>query len=264
MAAKIHPVILSRRNGHTSLAAIPNLLSETIPETGLGSQPVAANCAPGIRRENIRLAAHGCNEEHRFLVAEQPREIGIQPREIVLEPVARNTAPTVAAAASILSDEDKDALMQVLPSDHIIEDEVMFRRAGEKRRGSGRGRSPGNIRHRADTPETGYGYIAAGDGLGTYEGCFSVDSFVEKPDLPTAEGYVGTAVCSCGERVSFRMRCFQIRYPQKARVEGAERDLDFLRLVSEPFAALPSKSIDHAVMIEGRCCALRHWVERRL
>lgn len=118
-----------RRNGHTSLAAIPNLLSETIPETGLGSQPVAANCALGVRFENIRLAAHGYNEEHRFLVAEQPREIGIQPREIVLEPVARNTAPTVAAAASILSTKHKDALMQMLPSYHIIEDEPMFRRA---------------------------------------------------------------------------------------------------------------------------------------
>jgi len=67
-----------------------------------------------------------CNEEHRFLVAEQLREIGIQPRDIVLEPVARNTAPAVAAAASILSAEDKNALMLVLPSDHIIEDEVMF------------------------------------------------------------------------------------------------------------------------------------------
>lgn len=102
-------------------------------------------------------------------------------------------------------------------------------------------------------PETGYGYIAGGDGLGTYEGCFSVDSFVEKPDFLTAEGYVkdsgyfwnsGMFLLSANAFLS-QYNAFEpdIRKGMEAVVEGAERDLDFLRPVSEPCAALPSKSI---------------------
>ena len=179
-----------------------------------------------------------CNEEHRFLVAEQLREIGIQPREIVLEPVARNTAPAVAAAASILSAEDEDALMLVLPSDHIIEDEVMFRRAVKTAAEAAAEGALVTFGIEPTHPETGYGYIAGGDRLGTYEGCFSVDSFVEKPDLPTAEGFVkdGGYLWNSGMFL-FRANTFldecrnfepEISHGAADAVEGAEKDLDFL------------------------------------
>ena len=80
--------------------------------------------------------------------------------------------------------------MLVLPSDHIIEDEVMFRRAAKNAVEAAADGALVTFGIEPTHPETGYGYIAAGEGLGTYEGCFSVDSFVEKPDLPTAEGYL--------------------------------------------------------------------------
>lgn len=139
--------------------------------------------------------------------------------------------------------------MQMLQSDLIIEDEVMFRKA---------------VNNAADGalvtfgierthPETGYGYIVGGDGLGTYEGRFSVNSSVEKPDLLTAEVYVkdsgylwdsGMFLLSANAFLSeYDAYEPDIRKGTGAIVEGAERDLDFLRLVPEPCTALPSKSI---------------------
>ena len=143
--------------------------------------------------------------------------------------------------------------MQMLPSDHIIEDEVMFRRAVKNAAEAAAAGALVTFGLEPTHPETGYGYIAGGEGLGTYEGCFSVDSFVEKPDLLTAEGYVkdsgyfwssGTFLLSANAFLS-EYDAFEpdVRRGVEAVVEGAERDLDFLRLVSEPCAALPSKSI---------------------
>ncbi len=259
MAAKIHPVILSGGSGTRlwpqSRTSYPKQFLKLVSDQSL-LQETARRVSDA---STFALPLMVCNEEHRFLVAEQLREIGIQPREIVLEPVARNTAPAVAAAASILSAEDEDALMLVLPSDHIIEDEVMFRRAVKTAAEAAAEGALVTFGIEPTHPETGYGYIAGGDRLGTYEGCFSVDSFVEKPDLPTAEGFVkdGGYLWNSGMFLlsvnAFLSECdaFEpdIRKGVEAAVKGAERDLDFLRLVSEPFEALPSKSIDHAVMI---------------
>ena len=258
MAAKIHPVILSGGSGTRlwpqSRTSYPKQFLKLVSDQSLLQETARRVSDAGIFAPPLMI----CNEEHRFLVAEQLREIGIQPRDIVLEPVARNTAPAVAAAANILSAEDKNALMLVLPSDHIIEDEVMFRSAIKTAAEAAADGALVTFGIKPTRPETGYGYIAGGDWLGTRERCLSVENFVEKPDLPTAEGYLknggyywnsGMFLFSAG---AFLAECDafepEIRKGVEAAIDGAERDLDFLRLAAEPFTALPAESIDYAVM----------------
>ncbi|MCK5226954.1 MAG: mannose-1-phosphate guanylyltransferase, partial [Desulfobulbaceae bacterium] len=136
-----------------------------------------------------------CNEEHRFLVAEQLRSLAVDPAAIILEPVGRNTAPATAVAAFYALKEDKNAQMLVLPADHLIKNVHIFQEAvlsaskqAEKKKLVTFGIVP-------DRPETGYGYIKQGKKLtrkgdtSTYD-AFSVDHFVEKPNLRTAEKYL--------------------------------------------------------------------------
>ncbi|MCW5770916.1 MAG: mannose-1-phosphate guanylyltransferase/mannose-6-phosphate isomerase [Rhodospirillaceae bacterium] len=130
-----------------------------------------------------------CNAEHRFLVAEQLAEIGLSPREILVEPEGRNTAPAAALAALALA-RAGDAQMLLLPADHAIADAEAFRDA------VGRGVAAARLGHLVtfgilpDRPETGYGYVRAGSELDGLSGCFGVERFVEKPDRATAKGYI--------------------------------------------------------------------------
>lgn len=199
-----------------------------------------------------------CNQEHRFIVAEQLREIGIRPDRIVLEPAARNTAPAVAAAAALLAATDPDTLMLVLPSDHAISDPTMFRNAVRTAAGAAGDGALVTFGIKPARPETGYGYIARGDRFGSCEGCYAVRSFVEKPDRATAERYLaegdyfwnsGMFLFSAGTYLAECER-FEpdICKAATASVLSATEDLDFLRLDEGAFAAAPSKSIDYAVM----------------
>ncbi len=196
-----------------------------------------------------------CNEEHRFIIAEQLREIGIAPRAMLLEPVGRNTAAAAAAAAKLL---DAHETMMLLPSDHVVRDEAAFAAAVATACmavASGRlvtfGISP-------EAPETGYGYIRRGAALAGIAGAFAVDRFVEKPDLKTAEGYLAsgdwawnsgmflfTAGTFLSELASFEPAIVEAA---AAALAAATRDLDFIRLDKDAFAKAPSKSIDYAVM----------------
>ena len=258
MAAKIYPVILSGGSGTRlwpqSRTSYPKQFLKLVSDHSLLQETARRVSDTSTFAAPLMI----CNEEHRFLVAEQLREIGIQPREIVLEPVARNTAPAVAAAARILSAEDPDALMLVLPSDHTIEDEIMFRSAIKTAADAAADGALVTFGIKPTRPETGYGYIAGGEKLGTREGCLKVRSFVEKPDHATAEGYLDSgdyywnsgmflfaASAFLGECDAFEP---EIRKGVDAAVDGAERDLDFIRLAAEPFGKIASKSIDYAVM----------------
>jgi mannose-1-phosphate guanylyltransferase/mannose-6-phosphate isomerase len=199
-----------------------------------------------------------CNEDHRFIVAEQLLEVGIAPSHIALEPVARNTAPAVAAAAAILSAQDRNALMLVLPSDHTINDTANFRSVVKTAAEAAADGALVTFGIKPDRPETGYGYIARGGKLGTREGIFKVGSFVEKPDLETARKYLadGNYLWNSGmflfSAAAFLAECetfeAEIVAAAQAAVEKAENDPDFLRLDGGAFAASPSKSIDYAVM----------------
>jgi mannose-1-phosphate guanylyltransferase/mannose-6-phosphate isomerase len=199
-----------------------------------------------------------CNEEHRFIVAEQLRAKACRPSEIILEPVGRNTAPAVCVAALKLLAAGDDALMLVMPSDHAIASPERFLRAVGKAAGAA---ADGALVTFGITParaETGYGYIKAGARLGAHEGVHAVERFVEKPDQPTAETYLadGSYLWNSGIFLfSAAAYLAELERSNPAMVEacrealsGSERDLTFCRLALNAFAASPSDSIDYAVM----------------
>jgi mannose-1-phosphate guanylyltransferase/mannose-6-phosphate isomerase len=199
-----------------------------------------------------------CNEEHRFMVAEQLRRLDQPPQGILLEPIGRNTAPALTAAALWLLARDPDATMLVLPSDHVVQDIPAFRKAtytAAEAAQSGRLVTFG-IEPRA--PETGFGYIAAGTPDPDIDGVRKVDGFVEKPDRPTAEGFVagGNHFWNSGMFV-FRADALiaeiekfapDVAAATRAALANGTEDLDFFRLDSDTFATAPAVSIDYAVM----------------
>lgn len=126
------------------------------------------------------------NNEQRFLVAEQLRQIGIKPASVVLEPVGRNTAPAIAAAALIALRSDPDALLLVLPSDHVILNEPAFVKAAQAAAQIAADNRLVTFGIAPEGPNTGYGYIRRGDELKSGSGAYNVAAFVEKPDLSTA------------------------------------------------------------------------------
>ncbi|MBA6414153.1 mannose-1-phosphate guanylyltransferase/mannose-6-phosphate isomerase [Parahaliea sp. F7430] len=197
-----------------------------------------------------------CNDDHRFMVAEQLRQINIEPAALILEPAGRNTAPAVALAALQLLKQDAQALMLVLPADHLIQDVEAFTAAVAKAlplAESGRLMTFGVV---PTQPETGYGYIQCG--AREAEAVFDLKRFVEKPDAETAQSYLdaGDYLWNSG---MFLMRAAtyleQLRQHAPAMLEaceaamaGASRDLDFVRPEVAAFSACPSDSIDYAVM----------------
>ena len=131
-----------------------------------------------------------CNEEHRFMVAEQLRAVGIQPPTVILEPVGRNTAPAVAVAALQAQAGGGDPLLLILPADHVIADIAGFRAAVQQvvpQARAGRLITFGIV---PTAPETGYGYIRLGRAVS--DTAFEVAAFVEKPDLTTAQAYLAS------------------------------------------------------------------------
>ncbi len=197
-----------------------------------------------------------CNEEHRFMVAEQLRQVNLDAGALILEPVGRNTAPAVALAALYAVAEDPDALLLVLPADHVIQDVAAFVEAVGKAvplAQQGRMMTFGVV---PTSPETGYGYIKCGESLAG--DLFDLERFVEKPDAATAAAYLesgsylwnsgmfllGAAVYleELGKHAPEILECC------RAAMEGANRDMDFIRPEPALFDSCPSDSIDYAVM----------------
>jgi len=206
------------------------------------------------------------NDEHRFLIAEQLREAGIVPAALFLEPVGRNTAPAVAVAALWLAREDPDALMLVMPSDHVIADIEAFHGAVERAAAAARS---GKLVTFGITParaETGYGYIDAGAAIAGCDGVFAVTRFIEKPLAADAARYVaaGTYFWNSGIFL-FTARTYlaelkrlrpEILAACEDAVATATRDADFIRLDKPAFSACPSDSIDYAVMEHTKLSAV--------
>jgi mannose-1-phosphate guanylyltransferase/mannose-6-phosphate isomerase len=197
-----------------------------------------------------------CNEEHRFIVAEQLRSCGVEQGEIVLEPIGRNTAPAVAIAALQALKSDANAVLLVLPADHIILDTAAFTKAVEEAlplAEQGRMVTFGVV---PDKPETGYGYIRRGARLSGAG--YAIDSFVEKPDIATAESYLasGDYLWNSGMFLlgasayidELRSLASEMLEACEKSLAGASDDLDFVRLDADAFGACPSDSIDYAVM----------------
>ncbi len=203
-----------------------------------------------------------CNESHRFLVAEQLREINAKPQSILLEPIGRNTAPAVAIAAMAAvsaAESNSDSILLVLPADHVIRNVAAFRAAvaiGRRAAEQGKLVTFGVV---PDKPETGYGYIKRSAGEGP---TFPIAQFVEKPDLATAARYVESKEYFWNSGMfMFRATAFldELRslapdiYDACAQAfTAAKHDLDFTRLPAKEFGACRSDSIDYAVMEKTR------------
>lgn len=198
-----------------------------------------------------------CNQEHRFMVAEQLRAIGIQPATAILEPVGRNTAPAVAVAALHAQREGADPTLLILPADHVIADVEGFRAAVRQvatHAEAGRLITFGIV---PTAPETGYGYIKAGAPLDD-SGVCAVERFVEKPDTDTAQTYFQSGTYSWNSGMfMFRASSFLAELEQFApavlaacqqALAAGRADRDFLWLDGAAFAACPKDSIDYAVM----------------
>ena len=194
------------------------------------------------------------NEEHRFLVAEQLRQIGAPAPAIVLEPVGRNTAPAIAAAALQAGADGADPILLVLPSDHVVRNVAAFQAAVRAAMPAAEEGALVTFGIVPDAPETGFGYIQAAPG----EGVRKVLRFVEKPDAATAQSYLdaGDYYWNSGmflfraSRYLDELRAFRPDMLDAVRAAFAEakHDGDFIRLDKDAFAASPADSIDYAVM----------------
>jgi mannose-1-phosphate guanylyltransferase/mannose-6-phosphate isomerase len=204
------------------------------------------------------------SEDHRFLAADQLLEVGVQDATIVLEPLARNTAPAIALGALQAQQRDADALLLVLPADHLIGDTGAFVEAVKQAMPIAEKGWLVTFGIRPDRPETGFGYIRRAeviDGDG-----YRVEQFVEKPDLATAESYLADG----GYDWNSGMFLFKAsRYLEELAEHApamlaavreahanASADLDFVRIDHDTFARVPDNSIDYAVMEKTRHAAV--------
>jgi mannose-1-phosphate guanylyltransferase len=196
-----------------------------------------------------------CNEEHRFIAAEQMRQINQLDHNIILEPAGRNTAPAIALAAMTAVKKGQDPLLLVLAADHIISDSNEFRQVVAQASQFAAADNLVTFGIVATGPETGYGYIKRGV---EKSGAYSVQQFVEKPDLATAKGYVssGEYYWNSGMFI-FKASVYLAELKQHrpdiyAACEQAmaevDPDLDFIRVNKEAFLACPDDSVDYAVM----------------
>ena len=218
-----------------------------------GKKTMLQETASRLERLDAELPITICNEEHRFLVAEQLRNDGMLGK-IVLEPVGRNTAPAVAVAAHVAS-EEIDPILLVLAADHVISDSREFSTVVQKALPLAESGMLVTFGIVPTSAHTGYGYIKRGDELGTG---FAVEQFVEKPNVTAAEEYLasneyywnsGMFLFKASRYLDeLRKHRADIADACEAATKNVVRDLDFIRLDEEAFRACPEESIDYAVM----------------
>ena len=253
---RIIPVILSGGSGTrlwpVSRESFPKQLWPLTGERTLMQQTVLRAHGPGFAPPIVV-----CNHEHRFLIAEQLRAVGVADARLVLEPVGRNSAPAVAAAAVLAAEDDPDGVLWMLAADHAIDDVPALHRAlGVAAAAALAGRFV-TFGMRPTGPETGYGYIERGEPLREAPGVHAVARFIEKPDAATAVRLIadGWHLWNSGMFV-FTARTLlaelaahapNVLPPVRQAVEARRADLDFIRLDETAFAAAPSISLDYAV-----------------
>jgi len=199
------------------------------------------------------------NNDHRFLIGEQLSELGVEANSILLEPIGRNTAPPALMAALIANEADPDALVLLLPSDHLIQKEDIFLDAVRAAESSARSGEIVTFGITPTEPNTGYGYIKVAGGS---EAVRPVEAFVEKPDLARAEAFVadGGYVWNAGIFLyssKTMIEAFKSHQPElyeqlTAVMRTRRGDLDFIRFDEDSFEKLDDISIDYAIMEKAR------------
>lgn len=197
-----------------------------------------------------------CNEEHRFIAAEQLRQLGELNHNIILEPAGRNTAPAIALAAFTAVNQGQDPVMLVLAADHIMQQPEAFRKSVAKALPFAEQGKLVTFGIVPTGPETGYGYIERGAGQG--ESGFDVARFVEKPDASTAQQYIdsGKFYWNSGMFLFKASRYLEELKAHRPDIYNAceqamtdvNADLDFVRVNKDAFLSCPDESIDYAVM----------------
>ena len=254
----IQPVVLSGGSGTRlwplSREKYPKQLLALIGEDSLLQATVRR--VDGIAGVQLAAPMVVCNEEYRFVIAEQLRLMG-KTGAIVLEPMGRNTAPALTLAALAAQREGADPVLLVMPADHVILDVEAFQAV--VRQGAAQAETGAVVTFgiTPDCPETGFGYIQTGVLLGEGTAC-RIARFVEKPDAATAQSYLdsGDYLWNSGLfmlRASVWLQAIEVCRPDilaacRKAWEGGAADGDFLRVNKDLFAQCPADSIDYAVM----------------
>ena len=257
MSVRFYPVILSGGSGTRlwpmSRKLLPKqflaLLSEhtLFQETALRAQRIPGAAAPIVV----------CNDEQRFLAADQLAQLGIRPTPMLLEPVGRNTAPAIAAAALAALELDADAVLLVLPSDHTVTLPQAFVADAASALNLARSGHLVTFGIVPTTPETGYGYIECGEAVSAGGPARRVASFHEKPGRAAAESFIRSGFLWNSGMFAFSASAYlaelerlrpDIAVSARTAYAKSVRDLDFVRLDKEAFSRCPSDSIDYAVM----------------
>ena len=254
-SAKITPVILCGGSGTRlwplSRKSYPKQFVPLVGETSLYQQSVQRLSGEGFERPIVVT-----NSDFRFIVTQQLSEVGLEPGHVLIEPLARNTAPALLAAALVQAKTDANALLLAAPSDHYIQDTDTFRQSVANGIAAAETGQIVTFGITPTRPETGYGYLALGEPQET--GAIALNRFVEKPELPAAQqmleegGYLwngGIFLYAAQTLISaFEAHAPELLEHVRASVEAAEPDLGFLRLAPEPWERCEDISIDYAIM----------------
>jgi len=255
---RIVPVILSGGSG----TRLWPLSREHYPKQLLAIVSELTMLQETARRLDSSSAQHSravvvCNEEHRFLVAEQLREVGHIPQDILLEPFGRNTAAALTVAALSIVSREPDAVMLAMPADHVIRDLPVFHNAVQKGKSEALAGKLVTFGVVPLSAETGYGYIRKGPLLASGDS-YQVDRFVEKPDANTARTYLESGEYLWNSGIFMMTAAHWLEEIQHHRPDIAQaceaawtdgkRDMDFFRIGKDAFGRCPSDSIDYAVM----------------
>ena len=256
---RLYPVILSGGSGSRlwplSREEFPKQLQPLTSERSL-LQETALRLGESLDKKfHVEAPIIVCNDAHRFVVAEQLRAVGIEPKAIIIEPQGRNTAPAACVAALLLENEP-DALMLVMPSDHLVRNPEAFRDAVAKTVGIAQNNHLVTFGIRPTSPATAYGYIKQGKALS--DSAHAVERFVEKPDAAKAASFLkeggyywngGIFLWPVALYLSELARGEPLITPAcRAALSQGQNDLFFFRLDAAEFAKVPAQSIDYGVM----------------
>ena len=256
LGQKIIPVILSGGSG-TRLWPVSR---KSFPKQFwplVGAQSMLAETALRANSSGFSSPIVVANQDHRFIVAEQLRDAGIIGAQILLEPLGRNSAPAVAAAALLAAEENPDAVLWIMAADASVQDADALATALDKAAAAARAGYFVTFGMQPNAPETGYGYIAQGAPVAGLPGVFKLDRFIEKPDAAAAARLLaeGGKLWNSG-MFMFKANILLDEMEQhapavlvsvQAALQNRTQDLDFIRLGVNEFSAAPDISLDYAI-----------------